>query len=64
MGNLIEQNDERVYRQDDGEITAWLTDFVEKTELRHEGSRGYKKIFYLLVTIGCVYLALVFTVYR
>ena len=49
-----------VYKQEDGEITAWLTDFEEKTELVHEGSPFYQKVFFLLVFIGVFYLAAIF----
>ncbi len=38
MGKITIEGDKVVYRQDDGEITAWLTDFEEKMELAHEGS--------------------------
>mgnify|MGYP001817897025 FL=1 len=53
-----------VYRQADGEITAWLTDFEEKMELTHEGSPIFKKIFYLLVAAGIFYLSLIFIFYK
>ena len=60
MAGNQRQGQERVYRQDDGEITAWLTDFEEKTELVHEGSPFYQKVFFLLVFIGVFYLAAIF----
>ena len=60
MGKFNEHNNELVYQQDDGEITAWLTDFEEKMELPHEGTPAYKKIFFLLVGIGVIYLLAVF----
>ena len=60
MGKFTEHNNEPVYQQDDGEITAWLTDFEEKMELPHEGTPAYKKIFFLLVGIGVIYLLAVF----
>ena len=64
MGTFVKyDDDELVYQQDDGEVTARLTGFEEKMELPHEGSVGYKKIFYSLVIIGFVYLILVFILY-
>lgn len=60
MGEVVVKNDEVVYRQENGEITAWLTDFTEKMELAHVGSPFYKKIFYLLAVIGVCYLVAVF----
>jgi hypothetical protein len=60
MGRLAKHDDEFVYQQDDGEITAWFTNFEEKLELPHEGTPAYKKIFFLLVGIGLIYLLAVF----
>ena len=60
MGKIVRQGDDVVYRQEDGEITAWLTNFEEKMELAHEGSPTFKKIFYLLVTAGALYLIGIF----
>ena len=60
MGEIVVKNDEVVYRQESGEITAWLTDYTEKMELSHEGSPFYKKIFYLLAVLGGCYLLAVF----
>ena len=54
---------ERVHQQDDGEITAWLTDFEEKMELAHKGSPFYRKIFLLLVVLGFLYLGLIFLLF-
>ncbi len=51
---------ELVYKQDDGEITAWLTGFEEKMELAHKGSPSYRKVFFLLVLIGFLYLGAIF----
>ena len=51
---------ELVYQQDDGEITAWLTDFEEKMELSHQVNLFYKKVFFLMVFIGLLYLGAVF----
>ena len=63
MGKFVTKDRELVYQQDDGEITAWLNDFEEKMELPHEGSFKYKKIFYLLVIIGLIYLILLFFIF-
>ena len=60
MAGNQREGQELVYKQDDGEITAWLTGFEEKTELVHEGSRFYQKVFFLLVFIGVFYLAAIF----
>jgi hypothetical protein len=60
MGEIVRQEDEIVYRQEDGEVTAWLTNFEEKMELAHEGSPTFKKIFYLLVFAGVIYLVGIF----
>ena len=54
---------ELVYKQDDGEITAWLTGFEEKMELAHKGSPFYRKVFFLLVPIGFLYLGVIFLLF-
>ena len=54
---------ELVYKQDDGEITAWLTGFEEKMELAHKGSPFYRKIFFLLVLTGFLYLGVIFLLF-
>jgi len=53
-------DNETVYQQDDGEITAWLTGFEEKLALTHKGSKRYKQIFHLCVAVGLIYLAVLF----
>ncbi len=58
MGKVVKQGEETYYVQDDGEITARLTDFEEKMELSHGSDQKYKWVFYVLVTIGFIYLAL------
>jgi len=63
MAGNQRQGQERVYQQDDGEITAWLTDFEEKMELAHQGSPFYRKIFFLLVLLGFLYLGLIFLLF-
>ena len=58
---IIEEGvEEVVYKQDNGEISAWLTNFEEKMELGHEGTQKYKNIFYAAVLISFIYLALLF----
>ena len=54
---------ELIYQQDDGEITAWLTYFEEKMELAHKGSPFYRKIFFLLVLLGFLYLGVIFLLF-
>lgn len=60
MGRIEKKEEEVVYKQDDGEITAWLTNFEEKMELGHEGMQKYKKFFHIVVLIGFLYLAIIF----
>ncbi len=60
MGKVVKKNHEIVFQQDNGEITAWLTDFKEKTELSHAGTSFYKKIFYACVVTGVLYLGYIF----
>ena len=59
MAGNQREGQELVYKQDDGEITAWLTGFEEKMELAHEGSPFYKKVFFLLVLIGFLHLGVI-----
>jgi len=63
MGTIVQQGEDIVYCQADGEITAWLTGFEEKMELIHEGDSKFKKIFYLLVGVGALYLVYIFLSY-
>ena len=60
MGRVEKEGNDLVYRQDDGEITAVQTGFEETMELRHEGSRNVKNVFYLFVAGGFIYLACIF----
>ncbi len=60
MAGSQRQKQELVYKQADGEITAWLTDFEEKMELAHQGSPIYRRVFFLLVLIGFLYLGVIF----
>jgi hypothetical protein len=60
MAGIEREGQEIVYKQDDGEITAWLTNFEEKMELSHQANSFYKKVFFLTVFIGLLYLGAVF----
>jgi hypothetical protein len=60
MGRIEKEGKEVVYKQDNGEITAWLTNFKEKMVLGHEGTPIYKTIFYAAVLIGVLYLGIIF----
>ena len=61
MGKIIKTDDNFEYRQEDGEPTAWFSHIEEKMELAHKGSPFYKKIFYILISMGLLYLLIVFT---
>jgi len=63
MADNQRQRQEFVYKQDDGEITAWLTGFEEKMELAHKGSPFYRKVFFLLVLLGFLYLGVIFLLF-
>jgi hypothetical protein len=58
--HTAEENQGSVYRQEDGRITARFPDQEEKMVLSHEGHPLYRKIFYFLVTVGCLYLVFTF----
>jgi len=60
MAGIEREGQEIVYKQDDGEITAWLTNFEEKMELFHPADAFYKKVFFLMVFIGLLYLGVIF----
>ncbi len=60
MGQMIKTNEHYEYQQDDGETTAWFSHDKETGELSHQGSLEYRKIFYYLIGMGILYLALVF----
>ena len=60
MGKIEKKEDTFVFRQDDGEITAQFDNVEEKMVLAHEGSPIYKKVFYLLVLGGVLYLTFIF----
>jgi len=56
MGRIEKEEKEVVYKQDNGEITAWLTNFEERMELTHEGTSEYKKAFWIIVLMAFSYL--------
>jgi hypothetical protein len=60
MGKLEPYDDAYVYRQEDGEITAWFENDDEKMVLSHSGDPKYKAVLYALVILGLLYLATVF----
>ena len=59
MGKIEKQGKETVYKQDDGNITAWLTDFDEKMEIGHEGTPAYRIVFYIISLISVLYLGMI-----
>jgi hypothetical protein len=63
MGRIEKDGDRLVYRQADGEITAWFIDFKEHMVLSHDSDPVYRKIFFWLVAVGLAYLANIFTTY-
>ena len=63
MAGIEKDGEEIIYRQDDGEITAWLTGFEEKMELGHPADPFYKKVFFLMVLIGLLHLGAIFLVW-
>ena len=60
MGRIEKLDDQWVYKQDDGEITARFIDYRERKVLAHEGDSAYRKAFYILVALGVIYLGIVF----
>ena len=63
MAGNQRQAQELVYKQEDGEITARFTGFEEKMELAHKGSPFYRKVFFLLVLVGFLYLGVIFLLF-
>lgn len=63
MAGNQRQGQDLVYKQDDGELTAWFTGFEEKMELAHKGSPFYRKVFFFLVLIGLLYLGVIFLLF-
>ena len=63
MTGIEKDGEEIIYRQDNGEITAWLTDFEEKMALSHPSDPFYKKVFFLMVLIGLIHLGATFLVW-
>jgi hypothetical protein len=60
VGKIEKEGEGFVFRQDDGEITAWFNNIDLKKILAHDGSPTYKKLFYLLVSCGVIYLTFIF----
>ncbi|MBU1569257.1 MAG: hypothetical protein ABIJ52_14860 [Pseudomonadota bacterium] len=60
MGRIKKTDGQFEYQQEDGDVTAWFPHIEEKMELSHEGSPLYKKIFYILISMGLLYLIIVF----
>jgi len=60
MGTIEKEGEKYIFRQDDGEITAWFDSIEEKMELVHEGSPRFRRIFNLLVWAAALYLTLIF----
>jgi hypothetical protein len=60
MGTLEKKGEKYIFRQDNGEITAWFDNNEEKMMLSHEGSPLYRRVFNLLAVVGLLYLALIF----
>jgi hypothetical protein len=57
MGQYVKEGNDLVYKQDNGEITAVLTDFEEKMELGHEGSSKVRQVFHLFLLLSIIYIA-------
>jgi len=60
MGKVEKEQDRLIFRQANGEITAWFDNFEEKMVLSHKGNSKYKIVFFVLVVIGFIYLAAIF----
>jgi hypothetical protein len=61
MGRTEKRGKELIYKQDDGKITANLTNFVEdKMILDHEPTPGYRRIFHTIVLISVLYFIVIF----
>ncbi|MCP4722462.1 MAG: hypothetical protein GY860_23630 [Desulfobacteraceae bacterium] len=61
MGQIVKTDEQFEYQQENGEPTAWFPHIEEKIEIVHKGSPFYKKIFYILISMGFLYLIIVFT---
>lgn len=62
MGKFEKSDDQWVYRQDNGEITARFIDYRERKILSHESDPAYRKAFLILVALGVTYLVILFAV--
>ncbi len=60
MGQIVKTDEQFEYQQENGEATAWFPHIEEKMELVHQGTPFYKKIFYILISMGLLYLLIVF----
>ncbi len=60
MGKRVKKNNQWVYQQETGEITAWFAQMEEKMSLIHKGQAQYRLAFYILVGAGALYLAVLF----
>lgn len=61
MGKIEKKGEKYIYRQNDGEVTAWFDHIDEKKVLVHEGRPIYRWVFKLSVTVGVLYLLLIFS---
>ena len=61
MGKTVKTDGLYEYQQEDGTVTAQFSHIEEKMELIHKGNSFYKKMFYVLISFGILYLGLVFT---
>lgn len=60
MGRFEKTDNQWVYKQNDGEITARFIDYKDRKVLFHKGDPLYRKAFYILVALGVIYLGVVF----
>jgi len=60
MGTIEKEGEKYIFRQENGEITAWFDNNEKKMVLSHEGNSFYRRVFNLLVLAGVFYLALIF----
>jgi len=59
MGKIDREGKDIVYRQDDGEITAYLTAYEEREAVTHEGKHGVRIVLYGFVAFAMIYLAMI-----
>ncbi len=63
MSDLEKIDDQWVFRHDDGSITARFKDNRQKMVLTHQGTPTYRKVFFVLVTVGLAYLGGIYFYY-